>query len=325
VLSPCVRRPGSSLLVGVEEPADLPAGFCAMPAAPLPVIVNAAGGTASRAGDGLRKQIEAAFSAAGQPIELDLVDGRDLEAALRRHAGATRVAVGGGDGTLAAGARVAAENGTEFAVLPLGTRNHFARELAIPLELEAAAEIAAHGTVRQVDLGAVEERVFINNLSVGAYVDLVRAREASPLPKILATIPATWRTLRKLRAREFELVIDGEACTLKTPQLFIGNNRYEIGEGRPGERAALDDGLLSLYAVAPLPRTALVAAALRTLVGRPRMHRDFALDRTAAEVRIDGPGHSIEIALDGERCRFDLPLTVRIRPRALSVVALESN
>jgi diacylglycerol kinase family enzyme len=162
-------------------------------------------------------------------------------------------------------------------------------------------------------------------LSVGAYVDLVRAREASPLPKLLATVPATWRTLRKLRSRSFELSLDGKSRPIRTPLLFVGNNRYELEEGRPAERATLDDGLLSLYAIAPLSRSALLAAALRTLIGRPRMHRDFVLDETARELRIDGPGAKIEIALDGERCRFDLPLTVRIRPGALAVVTPESG
>jgi diacylglycerol kinase family enzyme len=296
-----------------------------MPAPPLPVIVNAAGGSASRAGDSLAEQLEAAFAGAGQAIALELVDGDGLSGALARHAGAPRVAVGGGDGTLATAARALSSHDGELAILPLGTRNHFACQLGVPADLESAAKLAATGASQPVDIGQAGDRVFINNLSVGAYVDLVRAREASPLPKLLATIPATWRTLRKLRSRRFELTLDGESHPIETPLLFVGNNRYEVDDGRPGDRASLDDGLLSVFAVAPLPRTALIAAALRTLVGRPRMHRDFALDRTAREVRVDGPGASIEIALDGERCRFDLPLTVRIRPRALRVVAPESN
>lgn len=296
-----------------------------MPATPLPVIVNAAGGTASRAGDKLADQIEVAFAAAGQPIALELVDGEGLSGALERHAGAPRVAVGGGDGTLATAAQAMAGTDRELAILPLGTRNHFACQVGIPGDLESAAKLAATGSPQRVDFGQAGDRVFINNLSVGAYVDLVRAREASPLPKLLATIPATWRTLRKLRARRFELTLDGVSQPVETPLLFIGNNRYEVDEGRPGDRASLNDGLLSVFAVAPLPRSALIAAALRTLIGRPRTHRDFALDRTAREVRIDGPGASLEIALDGERCRFDLPLTIRIRPRALRVVAPESN
>jgi diacylglycerol kinase family enzyme len=269
--------------------------------------------------------MEAAFAAAGQPIRLELVSGEDLADAVSSHASAPRVAVGGGDGTLGTAAAILSRRGAELAVLPLGTRNHFARALGVPLDLDGAARLAAQGTARPVDLGRAGERAFINNLSAGAYVDLVRAREASRLPKLLATIPATWRTLRKLRSRRFELSIDGERCPLESPQLFVGNNRYEVEEGHPGERAALDDGLLSVYAVAPLPRRALVAAALRTLVARPRMHRDFALDHTAKEVGIEGPGAKLELALDGERCRFDLPLTIRIEPGALAVVVPESN
>jgi diacylglycerol kinase family enzyme len=293
--------------------------------APLPVIVNVAGGTASRAGAELRQQVTAAFAAVGQPIALELVDGDELADALARHAEAPRIAVGGGDGTLATGAEAASRNGSELAVLPLGTRNHFARQLGIPLDLPGAAKMAARGTARLVDLGQADDRVFINNLSVGAYVELVREREASPLPKLLATLPATWRTLRKLRSRPFEVTLDGDASSVRTPLLFVGNNRYEVEEGHPGDRAALDDGLLSVFAVAPLSRAALAMAALRTLAGRPRMHRDFVLDRTAREVCVEGPGAVLEVTLDGERVRFDLPLTIRTRPRALAVVAPQGN
>jgi diacylglycerol kinase family enzyme len=296
-----------------------------MPATPLPVIVNAGGGAASRAGDQLRDRIEAAFAAASQAIQLELVEGDALAAAVERHATVRRVVVGGGDGTLGTAAGILARHGAELAILPLGTRNHFAREVGVPLVLEEATDLAAHGTARAIDLGTAGDRAFLNNLSIGAYVDLVRAREASRLPKLVATIPATWRTLRKLRSRQFELTIDGERCQFKSPQLFVGNNLYEVEQGRPGERAALDDGLLSVYAVAPLSRSALIAAALRTLVARPRMHRDFTLDRTARVVRIEGPGAFLEVALDGERTRFELPLTIRLEPSVLAVVAPESN
>jgi diacylglycerol kinase family enzyme len=297
-----------------------------MPAGPpLPVIVNSAGGAASGAGDELADRIEAAFAAAGQPIVLELVEGDGLGDALERHAPAPRIVVGGGDGTLNTAAAAASQSGAELAILPLGTLNHFARQLEIPPDLEAAAKLAAHGAARRVDLAATADRVFINNLSAGAYVELVRRREASRWSKLFATIPAAWRTLRKLRSRPFDMTLDGETRSIRTPLLFIGNNRYEVEEGHPGERSALDDGMLSVYAVAPLSRTALVAAALRTLAGHPRMHRDFTLDRAARAVRIDGPGSSLEVALDGERCRFDLPLTIRIRPGALAIVAPESN
>lgn len=289
--------------------------------APLPVIVNAGGGTAASAGDRLAGQLERAFAATGRPIALHLVDGKGLAAALERHAGAPRVVVGGGDGTLATAAGIVARNGGELAILPLGTRNHFARQLGIPLDYQAAARLAVTGPARLVDLGEAGGRVFINNFSAGAYVEVVRDREHSALPKAAATILASWRALRNLRSRRFDLVLDGKPFPVDTPLLVIGNNRYEVSEGHPGVRKALDDGQLSCYAVAPLSRAALVAAALRILVARPRMHRDFVLDRLAREVRIEGAGRQLEAALDGERTSFDLPLTIRILPRALAVVA----
>jgi diacylglycerol kinase family enzyme len=177
----------------------------------------------------------------------------------------------------------------------------------------------AHGSARPVDLGDAHGRVFINNASAGAYVDLVHERERSRLPGVLALVQGAARALAKLRSRSFTLVIDGRRRSISTPLLFVGNNRYQVPDGKPAQRAALDDGELSVYAVAPLSHAALVAAALRILAGRPRMHRDFSLDCVAREATIEGAGE-IDITFDGERCRMALPLTLRTRPKALKVV-----
>lgn len=288
-------------------------------AAPLPVIVNRAGGTARRAGTRLETQLHAAFEAVGQPITVELIEGEGLEAALRKHAASPRLVIGGGDGTLATAAHIVARNGGELALLPLGTRNHFARQLGIPLNLEKAAALAASGTARQVDLGDANGRTFINNASAGAYVDLVHERDRSPLPGAVGLAYGAVQALRKLRSRTFELAVDGEQRTVATPLLFIGNNRYQVPDGNPAQRASLTDGELSVFAVARLTRLSLLMASLRILVGKPRMHRDFALNRLAKEVIIHGTG-SIDITFDGEACRMPLPLALRIRPQALAVV-----
>ena len=286
---------------------------------PLPVIVNRSGGTARREGDGLRDTLQAAFAGAGRPILLELVEGKEIDAALDRHKGAPRVAVGGGDGTLGNAAGKLAAWGTEFAVLPLGTRNHFARQLDIPLDLEGAARVAAQGRVEAVDIGAAGDRTFLNNASLGAYVDLVEAREDSALPKAIGSVAAGLRVLRNLRPRGYDLSLDGRATPTRTVQLFIGNNRYEVSEGHAGERPSLQDGMLSVFATAPLSRLGLVRTAFRVALGKPDMKQDFALDETAREVVIAGSGE-IGIAVDGETTCLPLPLTLRIRPRALKVV-----
>jgi diacylglycerol kinase family enzyme len=286
----------------------------------LPVIVNRSGGTASKAGDALEEQLRGAFASMGRRIALEIVPGDQVEQALDRHSDAPRIVVGGGDGTIGGAAARVANSRRELAVLPLGTRNHFARQLGIPRDLAEAARLAATGSAIAVDCATAGERTFINNASLGAYVDLVREREQTALPKTIASIVAGWRVLRRLRSRQFELTIDGERRAVRTPMLFIGNNRYEIPEGKPAVRDALDDGKLSVFALAPLSRPGLVRAALRVALGMPDMRSDFALQTTARTLRLEGTGKT-GIALDGEELDLSLPLEIHIRPGALQVVA----
>jgi diacylglycerol kinase family enzyme len=212
-----------------------------------------------------------------------------------------------------------AGSGSELAVLPLGTRNHFARQLGLTADLSEAAKLAAQGHAVAIDLGQAAGQTFINNASLGAYVELVRERDRVSLPKLPASVIAGWRVLRKLRPRSFGLEIDGRQQCLRSAMLFIGNNLYEVLEGRPGKRGSLDDGVLSLFALAPLTRGGVVRSAVRVMVGRPDPARDFALVTTAKALRIDGAGET-EIALDGELIRLPLPLELAIRPGALRVV-----
>lgn len=147
----------------------------------------------------------------------------------------------------------------------------------------------------------------------------MRARQNLGLSKLLANVVASVAALRRLRARRFTLSLDGNRQGVETAQLSIGSNRYRIAEGNPGDRGALDDGVLSAFALAPLDRAGLIRAALRMVPDSPDMVRDFALETTACEVRIEGKS-DIFAALDGERTRLVLPIDLRIRPRALAIV-----
>jgi diacylglycerol kinase family enzyme len=288
-------------------------------ASPLPVLINHAGGTAAALGDSLRETVEQAFAAAGREIALELVDGSDMAEAVARHRGKPRVVVGGGDGTLGCAATVLANSPTALAILPLGTRNHLARQLDIPLDLDAAVAVAVGGQRRRVDLGAAGERLFVNNASFGIYARFVRQRDRQAGPKWLNAIPATWHVLRHMRAQQFSLRINGARRPLDTPLLFVGNNRYSIEPGHLGEREAMDDGRLSVFAVAAQGPHRLLAFALRALVGLARPERDFAEWASADEVVIDGEGW-VEGAFDGELEWMALPLRLRSLPGALGVV-----
>jgi diacylglycerol kinase family enzyme len=285
----------------------------------LPVIVNRSGGTASTLGDNLADQIHEAFAASDQPIDLQLVAASDLEVALAKVAGAPVVAVGGGDGTLGSAAGKFAEAGSALAILPFGTRNHLAKQLGIPAELSDAVKVIAAGRRQRIDIARAGQRVFVNNASVGLYTRLVRARDAISGPKWLGTIPATWNVLRRLHARPFKLSLDGSDRTLNTPLLFIGNNTYSLEGGMVGERKSMTDGILSFYAVSARTPLQLIAMAARTLLGRADLQRDFCAITEAQNARIDGVG-GLDIALDGEVERMQLPLDFAILPNALEVI-----
>lgn len=285
----------------------------------LPVLINRAGGMAAGLGDSLASTVAQAFAGAGQDIALELVDGAEMAEAVQRHLGAPRIVVGGGDGTLGCAAAVLANSASALAILPLGTRNHLARQLDIPLDLGAAAEVAASGQRRRIDLGAAGDRVFVNNASFGIYTRFVRQRDRQPGPKWLSSIPATWHVLRHMRAQHFALRIDGQASTLETPLLFVGNNQYSIEPGHIGERETLSDGELSIFAVSAQQRLQLLGFAARALVGLARPERDFIECASASELVIEGQGW-IEGALDGELEWLPMPLVLRSMPNALGVV-----
>ena len=290
---------------------------------PIPVLVNRGGGTAASKGDKLSDEIEAAFAAAGVAIDLQLVEGDALAGAVKAVAGQKLVVVGGGDGTLGRLAGILAEKGSTLGILPLGTRNHLARELNIPLDLPGAAALIAAGTVRAIDLARVNGEPFINNASIGLYPQLVREREQRDTPKWIAAIPASVAALSRVKHHRLYLSTPGpeEDSNIVTPMLFVGNNHYTLEAGQIGKRDSLDGGVLSIYAVAARRRLALIGFAIRTLVGRARRDSDFAAIGDTPSFEVGGRSRHIDIALDGEVMTLKMPLRFECQAGALKVVA----
>ncbi len=282
------------------------------------MVINASGGRASREGEGLRAQLLEAFAGHGVMVDPAMVEGADIPAALGAASSADVVAVGGGDGTQGSAAALLSKAGKTMAVLPLGTLNHLALDLGIPDDLGEAAAIAVDGSERQIDLAEAGDQIFVNNASVGIYTRLVRARDAQPLPKWLATFPAAWTVLRALKVRRLEIELNGSRRTIETPLLFIGNNPYNLTGRRLGKRDALDTGMLGLNAVRHKNLAALLGFALRALVGRADPARDFVDIEDCSEFVLHGSG-PIDVAHDGEVSRMQLPLRFRSLPGALRV------
>jgi diacylglycerol kinase family enzyme len=291
---------------------------------PITVIVN--GGAGHGHDDRAAEDLRGKLRAAGLDAELVLArDGDEMIATARRalEQGAQMVAAGGGDGTINAVASVMAGSGVRFGVLPLGTLNHFAKDLGIPLDLDEAVRNLATGVPRQVDVGEVNERIFLNNSSLGLYPDIVRDREKQQRRLGRGKWPAAlWATLAALRRYPFlsmRLTVKGETLARRTPFVFIGNNRYTMQGLSIGERDCLDDGLLSLYVAQHPTRLGLLRFAFDALRGKLGSERDFdVLESDAFE--IDTHHHRLHVATDGEVTTMSPPLRYRVRPGALTVM-----
>ncbi len=286
------------------------------------ILINRGGGSV-----GEKAAIESALAEAGIDGDLRFLDGCDLVDAAKEavESGAELVIAGGGDGTISCVAGAVAGTKTRLGILPLGTLNHFARDLDIPVDLAEAAKLVAGGQVRSVDVAEVNGRIFINNSAIGLYPLMVLDREVQQRrlgrSKRLAMIVASLRTLVRFHHRRLTLTVNDErTARVDTPLLFVGNNEYRIDIAAPGQRESLDDGELCALVLRRKSRTGLVMASIRALLNRSHSDDMVRLDGVRS-LKVGSSRSTLTIALDGETISMRPPLEYRIRPKALQVIA----
>jgi diacylglycerol kinase family enzyme len=289
------------------------------------VIINAGAGAGEH---GVVEQALAeAFASCGVEARVEHArGGEDLHELARRAVsnGARAVVAGGGDGTIAAVASALAGTDKPLGVLPLGTLNHFAKDLKIPLDAAEAARNVCEGRVACVDVGEVNGHVFINNSSLGLYPRIVRRREKLQERRGSGKWPAFFRAslavLRRYPFLRVRLSADGKEIVRETPFVLVGNNEYEIESFQIGARRRLDAGRLSLYVAHRTGRLGLLRFAVRALFGRLRQAKDFdALCAQEIWVETARPKR-LPVATDGEVNVMTTPLHYRVLPRALRVI-----
>ena len=289
------------------------------------VLLNRGGGAVA-ADAKIVERVESALEAARIDADVDLISGGDCEVRSRAIAerGDPLLIVGGGDGSVGAAAAALAGTKTALGILPLGTLNHFARDLGVPLRLEEAARLIADGTERRVDVAEMNGRVFINNSAIGLYplmvVDRDLQRKRLGRSKRLAMLVASARTLARFNHQRLTLTVNDEKARIDTPLLFVGNNDYRLDLGAPGRRESLNDGRLCVLVMRKKTRRSLLAASIRALLGRTR--RDDMVRLEGVErLRVDSRRSRLAVSLDGEVLRTRPPLDYRIRKQALRVIA----
>lgn len=207
--------------------------------------------------------------------------------------------VAGGDGSLAPVAQVAIERDLPFVVVPFGTRNHFARDLGLERDDPLGALPAfLDGRERGVDVGRVNGRLFLNNVSLGIYAQLVHRRERHGRR---TEAVARLRAMGILLTRPRPLGVSIESHPVEARVVLVANNDYKLDLFSVGVRERLDEGLLHLY----------VAAGWFPTTWEERTGAHFAVDAQAGRLRA---------AVDGEPEELATPLRFEIDPAALRVL-----
>jgi diacylglycerol kinase family enzyme len=288
------------------------------------VVLNARAGTGC--GSERVQELHDLFAGCGLQAQVVLAhSGEEMFQAIERApaSGIELVVAGGGDGTQSAVASRLVDTPLVQGVLPLGTLNHFAKDLGVPLRLEQAVRTLAEGRVLQVDVGEVNGRTFINNSSLGLYPEIVRQRELQQFhlgqSKWRALASAVLRTTPRPHGLAVRIASEDEEQLRRTPFVFIGNNPYTMEGFHIGSRASLTQGELALYMGKRRGRLALLRLAVRALVGRLEQAEDFEMLTGPAFV-ISTRNGRIRVATDGEVNMMDSPLHYRIRPGALRVM-----
>jgi diacylglycerol kinase family enzyme len=236
-------------------------------------------------------------------------------------AGCELLMAGGGDGTINTAASVLAGRDIPLGVLPLGTLNHFAKDLGIPLELEAAARVGLDGRVCRVDVGEVNGRIFVNNSSLGVYPTIVRLRERYRQDGRSKWAAALWASLVVLRRNPFmavRITVDEQAIVRRTPFVFVGNNEYKMTGLEAGKRGSLVQRQLAVYVMNAEQRMGLLRLGWQVLWKGVDQVKELDLI-PVEEAVIETRRPWLQVALDGEVVPLRSPLEYRIRPAALSV------
>jgi diacylglycerol kinase family enzyme len=234
--------------------------------------------------------------------------------------------VAGGDGSLAAVASVALERDHPFFCIPFGTRNHFARDLGIDRDDPIGALAAFHGHGRRIDVGAVGDRLFLNNVSLGLYASFVHQLQRTTRNRLMAflrIVPAAFGRSRRPLDVSFDL--EGRRDHHAALIVLVANNDYRIESMADlGERPRLDEGRLYAYVIEAVSRGALLRLLARAAVGNIE-EAEGLVELAGEHFSVESSQARVHAAIDGEPAVLGTPLEFSVKPRALRVLVPPSG
>jgi YegS/Rv2252/BmrU family lipid kinase len=265
--------------------------------------------------------IDAARAAGAEVVEITPELDCSKEVRDRIRSGTKLFIAAGGDGTVHHVVQAVVNSDAALAVIPAGTYNHFAKDIGIPLDWKAALEVAFDGDSRQVDTAQVNDRYFVNNVSLGLYPELVARREerGRDYPRWKARLYAFYVTVRKYRHVTLAIESDHVKEMIRTHVFMISNNSYDLERvGVEAPRETLTAGMLSVYWLQHTSRIRLMRIVGRYMAGRVHQIPGFRSFRTS-DLRVQSSHAHLRIGVDGELASLATPLVITSVPRSLTV------
>lgn len=298
------------------------------PAADAPIFVVLNAGSGHGQADATRAAIAGVLQDAGRVHRILVVDDParlqavSAQAVALARAGGGIVVAAGGDGTLNTVAQAVLGSGCCFGVLPQGTFNYFGRVHGIPADTAAATRLLLAARAHPVQVGLVNDKVFLVNASLGLYPQLLEDREAwkrrlgrSRLVAFGAALATLLRAHRRLR---LSITLRGREMRVRTPTLFVGNNRLQMEQ--VGTAQAFEEGRLAGIMLRPVGVPGMLWLVLRGALARLADADNvtaFGFDSLTVRVRRFPGRRSFKVATDGEVTRLALPLAFRVSPEPL--------
>jgi YegS/Rv2252/BmrU family lipid kinase len=271
--------------------------------------------------DDVEALVQAATDAGVEVVEI----GTDLDVALEvreRIARGVRLFIAaGGDGTIHHVVQALVNSDAELGVVPIGTYNHFARDLGIPLPWRAALHVALSGELTQIDTARINDRFFVNNVSIGLYPEVVARREerGRDYPRWKARLYAIAATLRKYPHVTLTIESAHHREAIRTHLFMVSNNHYDLERiGIEAFRSNMGEGRISVYWLPHISRIQLMRFVARYLAGRLREVPGFRSFRTT-RMQVHSSRDHLKVGIDGELLTMPTPLTITTVPQSLAV------
>lgn len=302
------------------------------PNAPFFIVMNA--GSGKKQGDETKALIEEKLGAGNRRFEFRLVENADdlVDVAQRAVADAKKaggIVVGaGGDGTLCAVAQAVYGSGCPFAVLPRGTFNYFSRDHGIPAEPAEAITLMLQARAFPVQVGFVNEQMFLVNASLGLYPKLLEDREDYKQQFGRSRLVALWSALvtllRPHRHLRLHIDHDGEQHDVRTSTLFVGNNRLQLEQIGMKEAPLLQQGKLVAIAPRAVGRFRQLVLSLQGAAGALGDADDIN-SLAFRQITVRSPSRRVKLATDGEVHRLKTPLVFRVGDEPLYLLKYEPD